>query len=248
MFKPILMMALIASVGLWSFSRSVTADEFPLPGEAVTAITREPSRIAGYYEANRAAFLNALGPEFGALSEDAKKMMFASIVSYQIAPLGPSENKFTMKDLLAEPGLDCDAYALLAAQLFQEWVPNSPLKIRMVGWNDGAVGNHAQLIVEGKGESLLLDPTVGLVAIASFNQILRGETITAVKSWKVRDESADLVGFRATVEKALRKGEYRPTDLLYFIGSALKWPEMIELRKGWATPQNAFRADKASAP
>lgn len=234
-----------AAVALLLLSPMALAEgSFP-PAEAeIVSVERAPHSISDLYQRHRSALIEDLGDQFKELNEDGLAAVFSMLVAHQVAPLGPSENKFTLRELLDEPVLDCDAYALLAARFFAILRPESSAKIRMVGWNGGVIGNHAQLLTEGTGMPLLLDPTVGLAAVATFDQILQGDAVDTIRTWTVREETADLAGFRKTVVEALEKGRYKPSDLLYFVGSALSWPEVLQMRAGWATPQNYLRYGK----
>lgn len=223
---------------------AVAEGSFPPVEAEIVSVERTPHAIADLYQRHRSALIKDLGAQFKALNEDGLAAVFSMLIAHQVAPLGPSENKFTLRELLDEPALDCDAYALLAARFFSILRPKSSAKIRMVGWNGGVIGNHAQLLTEGTGMPLLLDPTVGLAAEATFDQVMQGDAVGAIRTWTVREETSDLAGFRKTVVEALEKGRYKPSDLLYYIGSALSWPEVLQMRSGWATPQNYLRYGK----
>jgi hypothetical protein len=92
--------------------------------------------------------------------------------------------------------------------------------LRYVGWDGGAVGNHAQVMV---GQDLLIDPTVGLVADMELRPLTRGVPVRRVVDMGHHDVHPDTGrigrhvagGFRDRVRDALRRGRYREGDVLY---------------------------------
>lgn len=173
------------------------------------ALASDPQSITRYYSACQ--FAEILGPAFNQLNEDGLKLAWASVIAYELKPYRGS-SATSLDELLAEDGLDCDNYAILTWRLFQLLAPNSPVKLKVIGWDGGAVGNHAQIFSEGTGAPLLLDPTIGLVAIGSFDQVVKGDPVTVLMEFYHREELAD---FRSLVMMALAVGLYKQSDLLY---------------------------------
>ncbi len=88
-----------------------------------------------------------------------------------------------------------------------------------MGFDGGAIGNHAQMFVETTA-GLLLDPTIGLVARIGFNNLLQGKPLTGDQILLFRQHADDnLEGFRNRVHDSILQGKYKPGDLLYFFDS-----------------------------
>src|SRR5262249_23742317 len=103
------------------------------------------------------------------LTADEKKIAFLSVLAYSMAPYGASRS-VRLEDLLSDKGLDCDNYAILTGH-FSRIFLGDRIDIKFVGFDGGAIGNHAQVFVGRDGESLVLDPTIGLVARIGFNDL-----------------------------------------------------------------------------
>jgi hypothetical protein len=115
-----------------------------------------------------------LGKEFLVLNDHGYLAAFACVTAYDLTSYGNEPRigpDYTLKELLAAPHLACDLYCIVTALLFRRVRPKSPERFWMAGWDHGAVGNHAQLFVEGVGLPLMLDPTIGAVAIADYNDV-----------------------------------------------------------------------------
>ncbi len=89
-------------------------------------------------------------------------------------------------------------------------------KLYFVGWHGGAVGNHAQIFTYNPRNdfSMLIDPTIGLIAITDYNHVASGKKVSVnnIFSFLSRNE---LVDFSRKIEKALLNGQYKPSDFLY---------------------------------
>jgi hypothetical protein len=149
------------------------------------------------------------------LDEGQQDAVMASIFAHSLAPYGPSK-AIELKDLLRATQLDCDNYAMLTGHLLKH-LPVSGYNLRVVGFDGGVTGNHAQLIFETANGQILLDPTIGLAARAEFNQVMSG---TAIDPNQVhvfyRHNDPVLKSFADRVADALVNGRYRPSDLLYY--------------------------------
>ncbi len=177
----------------------------------------------------------ALGPTFATLTDEGVALVLATEVAYEHAsyrgdhdPQGvfPAPNSLDVNSLLAVPKLVCNEYCYLAYGLFRKWLPaqgdTSGTKIALVGWNDGVVGNHAQLAVTGVGVPLLLDPTSGLIAITNLGSLQRGVAVPAsdIADLSVRVEATafmehSLSTGRARIHLALEAGLYKESVSLY---------------------------------
>ena len=86
--------------------------------------------------------------------------------------------------------------------------------VHQVGWDDGAIGNHAQIIVQDGAQSILLDPTIGLIANGvTLAGLVAGTHYTPVANFSAYDPK--LVSFDLAVKKALTCGLYKMRDGIY---------------------------------
>lgn len=181
------------------------------------SVRRDPRRADALFERfRRDADFDE--PEWLAeLSESEQLAVFCCLLSYASAPYGESL-ALTFEGLLREPRLDCDNYALLTKYYFDllrrlRGLPES--KFELVGWHGDAFGNHALLFVRGKKHTLLLDPTIAVVAVCDFDGMAAGRPVNAARivdfSWRTR-----LQQFRGRVIAAVRDGKCRPSHLLYY--------------------------------
>jgi hypothetical protein len=151
------------------------------------------------------------------LSEDHLKGVFAMAVANALAPYGQS-SATTLDDLLEEDALDCDNYAILTGYLIEE-LTLGEYSYRIVGFDGGAVGNHAQSFLAIDGKEILLDATIGLVADIDLDSLLAGQKVPADKmvllyAWN----DPDILLFAEKVVDALVNGEYKPSDVIYIDG------------------------------
>jgi hypothetical protein len=185
-----------------------------------------------------------IGKWFGTNDEEMKTLMFACLVSHYFAPYGNS-TAVTLDKLISEDSLDCDNYCLLAIYIFKNMCHHHVGEVAMVGFDGGAVGNHAQIIYTAGDKSFLLDPTYGIMAPVSFDDLLMGKKV---------DSSTMIVFTRIWARKFLKElsvatcsaisdGAYRPSDLLYFdtdinhyVSEGEKAGTFVNLIKNFSTP------------
>jgi len=149
----------------------------------------------------------ALGPEFSHLERADLRAVFATLVAHRMAPYGPSR-AVEFDALLAAPALACDNYMLLTAYLAGEGMS-------LVGYNKGkALGGHAQIFYARGKLRLLLDPTVALVALADFDDLMAGSRVPA-RSIRHFYAGGELDTFLSLVLHGLLNGKYRRADLIY---------------------------------
>ncbi|MHB8073342.1 hypothetical protein [Desulfosporosinus fructosivorans] len=209
--------------------------------DVLNSIRQNPSSINATFVNAQNTLRLGLGSKFNTLNSNDLFAVYSSIIAYNIAPYGNSVAT-KLSDLLKEPMLDCDNYALLTTELFSLNNSKNNIKIHIVGWDSGAVGNHAQLFLSDPDNNmnLLIDPTVGVIAIADFNQIASGKPVSVnnVVDYSSRTE---LQSFRQEIIDAIENGKYKPSDLLYYfedtnhflrhvIGVQEPWPP------DWPTP------------
>lgn len=200
---------LACAIALALLGPATSAELRCFSGATRDAIRSDPSRIAEAFtdcEPELASALSGMD-----LNDDGLKLAFSAIAANGMAPYGASEAT-TFQDLLAADRLHCAAYALLASYFVAALLPSA--KIEIAGFDGGAVGNHAQIFAPAY--HMLLDPTIGLIAIATFDEVLSGKAIPAdkIRLFKMRD-STDIDAFSAKVHTALVEGRYRPSNILY---------------------------------
>jgi hypothetical protein len=184
----------------------------------VEAVRRAPAqRLAKLYEACSAELGDKLASL--ALTDSQQRMVFASVLAQAMAPYGSSA-AMSLAELLKAKVLDCDNYAILAGH-FARILLGEQGTVKLLGFDGGAVGNHAQVLFEdAQGGALLLDPTTGLVAVIGFNQLLQGDALDADKMLVFRQHTdKDIDAFAQSVMVAVREGKYQPSDILYFFAS-----------------------------
>ena len=203
-------------------------------------IKKDPSRITQLFQESLQELTSELPPDLHALSEAELFAIYCSLISYIMAPYGNS-TEIELRNLLEEDHLDCDNYAILTKHLFDiglktgEIENADSIKFIFVGWNGGAVGNHAQIFVQSAEKSMVLDPTIALLAFADFDSIASGRP---VPSSRIIDFSTrcELDDYRQRVINAICKGLYRPSDLLYYF---VDFQEYLHPKSGsayWYTP------------
>lgn len=176
---------------------------------------------------------------------------FAAIVAFDLKPYGPEPNKFDLPALLAAPSLACDDYVRLAWSLtrLMPQVSWAPVKIAALGWQGGAVGNHCQMMVSDGSNTLLLDPTVGIVVRTTYDDLLRTPLPLGwiARFWKF-NSTRSIGYFEAEVYGALMLNQYRPSDALYFADSLERF-NTLPASSSWPTPGAAgfqFRSTQVS--
>lgn len=191
-----------------------------LAQSTLSAIQSDPNQIVNVYGNTRAQFLKDLGPNFAFLSDDHIKFLFCGVVAYDLKPYGGG-TATDFAGILASPTLQCQQYALLTVYLFRVLCPNPPangFQIVNVGWNGGAVGNHAQLFIEGTS-NILVDPTYGLAAAGvGYNWITSGKPVPGsyIADFRGYKGSTPVASSAQAVRDALVNGSYKPSDALYY--------------------------------
>lgn len=151
------------------------------------------------------------------LSPRAQDAVFAGILAHRSAPYGGSV-AITRAALVTEPVLDCDNYVMLAGYLLKDMHPN--LELVYVGFDGGVFGNHAQAFFIDTNTSLLLDPTIGLAARTTFDDLLMGKPVERDNVLvEAHPPAAIIVPLHNNVTHALETGAYRPSNLLYYLES-----------------------------
>jgi hypothetical protein len=151
-----------------------------------------------------------------ALSEAGRDAVLATMLAYRFAPYGASRAT-SLEALLKEKQLDCDNYILLAGYILEKLRPG--VSLVYVGFDGGAVGNHAEAFFEDEGGAVFLDPTVGIAATVGFDDLVSGKMEGVRLIVDSRTPEPAVAPLHARVEKAVVQGGYRPSDLLYYFTS-----------------------------
>jgi hypothetical protein len=119
----------------------------------------------------------ALGEDFGTIDDDLVRVVLATVAAGNFADYGAS-SAIKYEDIARADHLNCGNTIFLVGYLFGSVDTE---KIRPVGFDGGVVSNHAQLLYIDGGRSLLLDPTIGLVAHVDFDDLMRGWRVPSTK-------------------------------------------------------------------
>jgi hypothetical protein len=187
-----------------------------LTAQALAKIQADPQRnLAVAYTACRSEFAERL--RAFDLKDNDQRLLFSSIVAQALKPYG-SSTAVTLPALLNSKFLACDNYVILAGYFAEILVPARKDAMIAIGVDGGVVGNHAQIIFRlSDGREVLADPTVGLFADESFNDLFSGRHVPEDKIVVMHmhnDPATDKFGER--VYRAIADGGYRPSDILYY--------------------------------
>lgn len=202
----------------------------------LSGLSLDISQISGLFASERGRFIGILGAEFSTMPENHVRMAFAMLAAHEMKMFGAG-GALELPDLLAAASLDSDGYALLAWHLFNALVPGGNPDVVMLKWNGGIVGEHSQLLISAPGtKALLVDPTIGLLALTTgYNELVGGEAVS-VGSQRLLSSRTDLEELRGRVISALDDGLYRGGDMAAWFespGEAVRYDGLTY----WATPQ-----------
>ncbi|WFU66862.1 MULTISPECIES: hypothetical protein [Bradyrhizobium] len=179
----------------------------------------DPSSVVDLYGTTGAAFIAAL--DMPGLTADAYMAAFCTVLAYDLVPYGDEPaGVFDVETLANAPSLACDRYVTLAWELVSLLgVPDG--YGTAVGWDGGAVGNHAQWLYDDGQTQLLLDPTIGLIVNdATFDGLINGVHYTDIASFYSRD---DITLFNTQVISAVERGSYEVWDTIYYVPGLTEW-------------------------
>jgi hypothetical protein len=216
-----------------------------LSAAAHQSIIANPAMIETYYNQVRPAFKANLGPldANSDISLGLLAVAFAAIVAWDLKPYGDNPVGKDLQTLLNAAALACNDYVLLAWYLCGFMPETASINIVALGWNGGAVGNHAQMLATdpASGISLLLDPTVGLVARGvTYDSLLQGVGVPGTKMMASFASYNSYPGssgyFTQEVFNAVNGGQYKPSDALYYVNDISIYAAMPS-ETNWLTPQ-----------
>lgn len=181
-------------------------------------IRDDPSEIVGFYSETRADFIDALG--MSGLSDDAYAAAWCTVIAYDLVPYGPGPATRDLGEILNSDTIACAHYVSLAWQLMGLLGISTDNQVA-IGWDDGAVGNHAEMFFSDGTSNLLLDPTIGLIVNdATLEGLLSGTKYTDYATFYSRD---DITDFNATVIDAVTNGLYHIHDVIYDVPTLDNW-------------------------
>ena len=187
-----------------------------LSAQELSLIRSDASEIAAVFAARRDEFVQAAG--LAGRPEALIVGAFCTVAAYDLTPYGvASAAALDVQTLLSLPRMACSLYVTLVLRLMEQFdLPGHT--VNFVGWDGGAVGNHAQLFVASEGHSILLDPTIALIVPdAKLEKVATGTPFARMVSFYDADRAAgaDIDAFDATVRGAIANGDYRIRDGIY---------------------------------
>lgn len=196
-------------------------------------IRSDPSSISAIYSAYRTQFIAAL--DMPGLTAGAYKAAFCTVLAYDLVPYGPGPQTTDLDQILNAETIACAHYVSLAWQLMDLLgVPTDDQAA--VGWDDGAVGNHAQLLFDDGQSRLLLDPTIGLVVNgATIEGLIEGAHYNDLASFYAR---TDISSFNTQVINAVQSGLYHVRDAIYYVPELDNWLNHYSSYQGLTLPQS----------
>jgi len=196
------------------------------------------SYVPQLWQMVRTIFLNDLPPGMRGMPEPINKLAFASVLAFDLKPYGGS-GATTLEQCLQASALDCDNYAVLAIELFR--ILDGSFEPAMVGWHNGPVGNHAQILGCTQGAFILCDPTIGLVAKdVSLDGMCRGYPPMADRYrsfFHFNSDRQEIASFNSSVVSAVLSGSFMASHVLYWFPSVDDY-RAASGSASWATPQS----------
>lgn len=177
----------------------------------------------------------ALMSDHGVRSQTFASMILFQAIAHRYKPYGTGTSA-DIDAIYAAATLDCSNYGILTHHIAEAILGyDVRISVAFVGWDGGAIGNHQTVFVRERdsGESLFLDPTVGLAALANYDHVASGRPVDPAAILAI-SPAPQLQSSREQVARALRDGSFRPSDLLYYFegidhflnrfGSVDMWP------------------------
>ncbi len=225
------------STWFWrSPAQRAPAITLPFVDEATCAkLGGEPTLVADVWRDAEPLLAAQLPEGWRDLDSDARLWLFCTGLAHHLKPYGSGPAGIDLASLLKADALDCSTYGHRVHHLAALCSPDyAPPRAAFTGWHGGAVGNHQSLMVETAASgSLLLDPTLGIAARISFDDLASGTPCPATAVLEL-SRSTQLASARKTFVDALVGGAFRPSDLLYYFetrdqllgefGSIASWP------------------------
>lgn len=221
--------ALLAGVGAGNYFRPLDALDANAPSarafaekdialDCITPRAIEATRQSGSLDAISTRCEPELSAIFGARDPSLLRAILATIVAANFAEYGSSSG-VTYADIKDAKYLNCGNTIFLTGHLFGDLASEH---LRSIGFEGGAVGNHAQLLFLNGDTQFLLDPTTGLIAQTTFDDLVSGAPVPEEKIWMFGVKAKTIDKFRDKVYRAVGRGEYDPSDFMYMHESLLE--------------------------
>jgi hypothetical protein len=204
-----------------------------LTAEQIEMVRQNPQNVRAAYATCRDELIADLGRPFEKLSEEDRQLIFCMVLAHAMAPYGDS-TVTTLPDMLAASSLNCGNYPFLMIRLHELLAGRVDPPIALVGWDGGAVGNHAMGYRPGDA-GFFVDPSVGIVARATLDEVAAGKRLERdrVVGFGQRPEDA---AFRDQVGWAFGRGRFRASDLLFYFESLDHQLTRYGRPADWPTP------------
>jgi hypothetical protein len=152
-----------------------------------------------------------LGDEFQSIGDGALRAILATVVAANFAEYGAS-SAASYEEISKSSQLNCSNANYLVGYLLGGLESEN---LKPIGFDGGFIGNHAQLLFNDNGKTVLLDPTAGIIAKTSFNDLLRGVPLDkkSIRAFSIRAKRIN--SFREKVYVAINHGKYLPSDFMY---------------------------------
>ncbi|MCP1968288.1 hypothetical protein AB7M49_005942 [Bradyrhizobium elkanii] len=174
--------------------------------------------------------------------------ILASTAAHNLKPYGKGCPSQEFSELLKSECLDCSNYGLLTYYISRLLLSEEDRKpLSFVGWDGGAIGNHQMLFLSEheKTPHLAIDPTLGIACIATFDEIASGKPIppNAIAIIGAREQ---LSASRLAFVTALLRGQFRPSQLLYYFPTGEDYLTRYGNPFDWPTPAISILRDRHS--
>lgn len=208
-----------------------------VPQDEIQKIRNFPEVIEKNYKIHCDELKKQLGKDFNHLSDDEYYFIHCALVAHCMAPYGWS-NAVQLDDMLQAPLLNCGNYTILAVRLAEAGRPEIQEKVHLpvVGWESLKMGNHAALfILRSDKKDIFIDPTNGIIARASYDEIAGGKPVAAdqIKDFCFWDRNKN---HKNVVLRIINYGLLKPSELLYYFYSVDLLFRCLPLSEFSATP------------
>lgn len=197
--------------------------------------------VPGLYASVRTTFINDLPVALRSMPEDHLKLAFCTVLAFDLKPYGPGGG-LDLASNLAAADLNCDNYCILAIELYRLICSTSAPQPKMIGWNGGTVGNHAQIFsTHSSGNHLMADPTIGFLCMGqTLDGLTRGYAGASgnMKSFFMFNSGrTNVATLNTNVQAAVSGGTYYASKLLYYFPNVDDYVASPG-SSAWATPQS----------
>jgi len=211
-----------------------------LTRERIAEVKGDPMRLPALYAAHQDRWREDLGPGLARLSRREREWLFSFSVAHACAPWDSAPPEMRFPQMLEVPFLSCANYALLGwhlAKIFPAATEDDALRVHFVGWESPAIGNHQMVFLSrDRGDmALIVDPTLGLVAHGSFDEVAAGEPLD-IAAMTLFDPREELRAFEELVVQGLARGALRASHLLYYFEDPRHLVRAFADPDSWPTP------------